>query len=156
MYPTEEIVMDYLRWRQADCHINNLYNTCFWKLVQAGNTETQAHARLKGTTSSEKNELLFNEFQLNYNQESEQYRKGTTLLRPHWNPVFVDLFSNEFYAENRVFELHFQENRGKTPFDEFVERRKEVIRGENPELDERSLMKLLNTEWKSLHTTPPS
>lgn len=29
-------VRDYFAWRQADCHINNLYNTCFWALVADG------------------------------------------------------------------------------------------------------------------------
>lgn len=29
-------IRDYFGWRQADCHINNLYNTCFWSLVAAG------------------------------------------------------------------------------------------------------------------------
>ena len=50
-YPTDESVKDYLRWRQVDCHINNLYNTCFWKLVrryqaeQGGGTEKEARDR---------------------------------------------------------------------------------------------------------------
>lgn len=34
LYPTDQNLKDYLSWRQADCHINNLYNTCFWQLVQ--------------------------------------------------------------------------------------------------------------------------
>lgn len=33
-YPTDSVIKDYLRWRQVDCHINNLYNTAFWKLVR--------------------------------------------------------------------------------------------------------------------------
>lgn len=33
LYPTDQNLRDYLAWRQADCHINNLYNTCFWSLV---------------------------------------------------------------------------------------------------------------------------
>lgn len=36
LYPTNENLRDYLSWRQADCHINNLYNTTFWNLVQKG------------------------------------------------------------------------------------------------------------------------
>lgn len=34
LYPTNENLRDYLAWRQADTHINNLYNTCFWNLVK--------------------------------------------------------------------------------------------------------------------------
>ncbi len=33
VYPTDDAIKDYVRWRQVDAHINNLYNTCFWKLV---------------------------------------------------------------------------------------------------------------------------
>lgn len=36
LYPATENLRDYLSWRQADCHINNLYNTVFWALVQQG------------------------------------------------------------------------------------------------------------------------
>ncbi|CAN0024305.1 unnamed protein product, partial [Choristocarpus tenellus] len=35
-YPSIKHVRDYFSWRQADCHINNLYNTCFWALVHGG------------------------------------------------------------------------------------------------------------------------
>lgn len=42
LYPTDETLRDYLSWRQADCHINNLYNTTFWALVQkAGYTTAE-------------------------------------------------------------------------------------------------------------------
>lgn len=33
LYPTVKNLRDYLSWRQADAHINNLYNTAFWGLV---------------------------------------------------------------------------------------------------------------------------
>ncbi|CAG2113564.1 unnamed protein product, partial [Medioppia subpectinata] len=33
LYPNAKVVMDYLRWRQVDCHINNLYNTTFHALT---------------------------------------------------------------------------------------------------------------------------
>ncbi len=36
LYPTDKNLKDYLSWRQADCHINNLYNTVFWTLIQKG------------------------------------------------------------------------------------------------------------------------
>ncbi|KAK6174339.1 hypothetical protein SNE40_017637 [Patella caerulea] len=82
LYPNDEILRDYLSWRQADCHINNLYNTVFWKLVQdKGLTPAQSQQRLKGTLSSDKNEILYSEFDINYNTLPELYRKGTVLIR---------------------------------------------------------------------------
>ena len=34
VYPREDVVRDYFAWRQVDCHVNNLYNTTFWALVE--------------------------------------------------------------------------------------------------------------------------
>lgn len=81
LYPTNRNLRDYLSWRQADCHINNLYNTVFWTLVQKGGlTTAQAEERLKGTLAADKNEILFSEFDINYNNEDPVHRKGTTLI----------------------------------------------------------------------------
>lgn len=42
LYPSDQNLKDYLSWRQADVHINNLYNTAFWNLVlKGGMTNTQ-------------------------------------------------------------------------------------------------------------------
>ena len=46
-YPTRQTVIDYCSWRQADCHINNLYNTCFWAMVKRGTPNSDAEAFLK-------------------------------------------------------------------------------------------------------------
>ncbi|ODQ82711.1 hypothetical protein BABINDRAFT_11094 [Babjeviella inositovora NRRL Y-12698] len=84
VYPNAEIVRDYFRWRQVDCHINNLYNTTFWYLVlHGGMTTKEAENRLIGTLASDKHEILFSQFQLNYNNEPEAYKKGTTICREY-------------------------------------------------------------------------
>ncbi|XP_072032326.1 probable tRNA(His) guanylyltransferase [Amphiura filiformis] len=81
LYPSNKNMRDYLSWRQADCHINNLYNTAFWGLViKKGLTRRDAEARLRGTFSGDKNEILFSECDTNYNNEPEFYRKGTVLM----------------------------------------------------------------------------
>ncbi|XP_063784464.1 probable tRNA(His) guanylyltransferase [Pseudophryne corroboree] len=85
LYPSEENLKDYLSWRQADCHINNLYNTVFWMLVQKGGlTPAQAQDKLKGTLAADKNEILFSEFNINYNNEPLLFRKGSVII---WNKV---------------------------------------------------------------------
>ncbi|PPQ63238.1 hypothetical protein CVT24_005698 [Panaeolus cyanescens] len=82
LYPTEQLVRDYFAWRQADTHINNLYNTTFWALVQqGGQTTTDAHATLRGTLSKEKNEILFSRFGINYNTIDARFRKGSVIFR---------------------------------------------------------------------------
>lgn len=83
LYPTAGNLRDYIAWRQADCHINNLYNTTFWSLIaHNGLSNTEAEARLKGTLSAEKNELLFQNG-INYNNEPALNRKGTVLYRDY-------------------------------------------------------------------------
>ncbi|KAF5327356.1 hypothetical protein D9619_004990 [Psilocybe cf. subviscida] len=82
LYPSEKHIRDYFAWRQADTHINNLYNTTFWALVQqGGQTTTGAHATLKGTFSKDKNEILFAKFGINYSNIDERFRKGSVLFR---------------------------------------------------------------------------
>lgn len=83
VYPSFQNLRDYFSWRQADCHINNLYNTAFWELIQnptSNLSETAAQEVLKTTDSAAKNELLFN-FGVNYNNLPDMYRKGSVLSR---------------------------------------------------------------------------
>lgn len=52
LYPSDRVLRDYLAWRQADCHVNNQYNQCFWALVHNGSTPEEAQAREKGCAPS--------------------------------------------------------------------------------------------------------
>ncbi|KAG0305508.1 hypothetical protein BGZ98_004031 [Dissophora globulifera] len=82
LYPSEVEVKDYFAWRQADTHINNLFNTSFWALVEKGGlTPKAAEVRLSGTDSKDKNEMLFTEFNTNYSKLPAIFRKGSVLLR---------------------------------------------------------------------------
>jgi len=59
-----------------------LYNTTFWALVQQGGlSQREAEEKLKGTFSADKNEILFKEFRINYNDEEDMYRKGSVVVR---------------------------------------------------------------------------
>lgn len=46
-----------------------------------GVSKQDAQVALKGTTSGDKNELLFSRFGTNYNEIPQRFRKGTTLFR---------------------------------------------------------------------------
>ncbi|KAA8651621.1 tRNA guanylyltransferase [Aspergillus tanneri] len=84
IYPSIQNLRDYMSWRQVDCHINNLYNTTFWTMVQQGGmSNTDAERELQGTVSSDKNEILFKRFGINYNNEEEIYKKGSVLYRQY-------------------------------------------------------------------------
>ncbi|KAK0751476.1 tRNA guanylyltransferase [Schizothecium vesticola] len=83
-YPSVQNLRDYLSWRQVDCHINNLYNTTFWALIQLGGMDaTEAEKSLKGTYSADKHEILFSRFSVNYNNEPEILRKGSVIFRDY-------------------------------------------------------------------------
>ncbi|KEY66525.1 hypothetical protein S7711_04851 [Stachybotrys chartarum IBT 7711] len=83
-YPSVQNLRDYLSWRQADCHINNLYNTTFWALIQLGGLDNkEAEKALAGTLAADKNEILFSRFGINYNNEPEIFRKGSVVFRDY-------------------------------------------------------------------------
>lgn len=90
-YPSNEILQDYLAWRQVDCHINNQYNTCFWSLVKSGKSKSEAQNYLKGTQAREKNELLLKEFGINYNTLPLMFRQGSSIFRvKRENPTLLE------------------------------------------------------------------
>ncbi|KAH6692664.1 tRNA guanylyltransferase [Plectosphaerella plurivora] len=83
-YPSVRNLQDYMRWRQVDCHINNLYNTAFWSLIQIGGKDNrEAEKQLSGTVAADKHEILFKECSINYNNEPEIYKKGSTIFRDY-------------------------------------------------------------------------
>ncbi|XP_077324533.1 putative tRNA(His) guanylyltransferase [Lithobates pipiens] len=103
LYPSEQNIKDYLSWRQADCHINNLCNTVFWTLVQRGGlTPAQAQKRLQGTLAADKNEILFSEFNINYNNEPLMYRKGSVILKKKVNETSKKIIKLEGEEEREV------------------------------------------------------
>lgn len=104
LYPTDENLRDYLSWRQADTHVNNLYNTTFWSLVlNGGLTNQAAEERLRGTLAADKNEILFTQFGINYNALDAMLRKGTILLR---KPVEHKLADDKTVTRQLIVPFH--------------------------------------------------
>jgi tRNA(His) guanylyltransferase len=101
LYPSIENLKDYISWRQADTHINNLYNTTFWALVLKGkSTEEEAHQILKGSFAKDKNEILFSKFGINYNNEEPIFKKGTLLIKKNATEIIElheDAIKDEFW-----------------------------------------------------------
>lgn len=105
-YPNCSSVIDYFRWRQVDCHINNLYNTTLHaltgryvkhELTESGtikrtpirewihdekmfSSPKEATDKLSGTVSSDKHDIMFLDYKVNYNNELEQFKKGTVIV----------------------------------------------------------------------------
>ncbi|CAM9391244.1 unnamed protein product [Chrysoparadoxa australica] len=112
-HPTKQHVRDYFSWRQADCHVNNLYNACYWRLVQVeGMNRQEAEQLLKGTVSGDKHEMLFTTFGVNYNNLPELERKGTVLWRvtkairgkdgtPALRQANIDIIRDDFWMDKQ-------------------------------------------------------
>lgn len=80
LYPNLSTIKDYLSWRFVDTHINNLYNTVFWQLIiKCGLTPQESENKLSGTLSSDKQEILFKDCGINYNNEPEMFKKGSLI-----------------------------------------------------------------------------
>ncbi|XP_039340709.1 probable tRNA(His) guanylyltransferase isoform X2 [Mauremys reevesii] len=92
LYPSNQNLKDYLRWRQADCHINNLYNTVFWMLVQrSGLTPVQAQDRLQV------NEVTTKRIKLP--KETEEKEVEVTRTRTKAVPLHCDIIGDQFWEE---------------------------------------------------------
>ncbi|KAJ9544816.1 hypothetical protein OSB04_024523 [Centaurea solstitialis] len=79
--PSLEVLQAYLAWRQRECHSKNQYNTCLWMLIKSGKSEREAHEVLKGTQKQEKNEILFQQFGINYKKLPSMFRQGSCVLK---------------------------------------------------------------------------
>ncbi|XP_073294193.1 tRNA(His) guanylyltransferase 1-like isoform X1 [Primulina huaijiensis] len=77
-----EVLQAYLAWRQNECHLSNQYNTCLWQLIKCGKPEKEAQEMLEGSHKQDKNELLYQCFNINYKKSIPQiFRQGTCVLK---------------------------------------------------------------------------
>ena len=89
--PSEKLVIDYFRWRQADAHRNALNAHCYWKLREEGLNKTEATRRIAGETTAAKNELLFQRG-INFNDLPFWQKRGIGFYhgeveRQGYNPI---------------------------------------------------------------------
>ncbi|CAI0556151.1 unnamed protein product [Linum tenue] len=77
---TVDVLQHYLAWRQHECYITNQHSACFWALVNQGRTEKEAEEILKDTKKQEQNEMLHQQFNINYNNLPKIFRWGSCVL----------------------------------------------------------------------------
>ncbi len=73
--PTEQLVVDYFRWRQADATRNALNAHCYWSLRQEGKSVRDATNALLRLSTAEKNEFLFKRG-INFNRLPNWQKRG--------------------------------------------------------------------------------
>ncbi len=76
--PAFDLVIDYFRWRSEDAHRNALNSHCYWCLRKDDESVAEATAAVKGLTTAEKNELLF-QHGINYNDLPRWQKRGSGL-----------------------------------------------------------------------------
>lgn len=64
--PSAALVTDYFSWRQADASRNALSTYCYWMLRKSSLNASQASKVLHNLSVSDKHELLFKEFKINF------------------------------------------------------------------------------------------
>jgi tRNA(His) guanylyltransferase len=88
--PNEQLVVDYFRWRNEDAHRNALNAHCYWMLRKQGADVKGATDRLRGMSTSAKNELLF-QGGINFNDIPSWQKRGIGIYwedyeKPSTNP----------------------------------------------------------------------
>jgi tRNA(His) guanylyltransferase len=89
--PSQQRVVDYLRWRAEDAHRNALNAHCYWLLRQQGQSARAADAQIAGLSIAAKNELLF-QHGINFNEVPAWHKRGVGLIweiyeKPAVNPT---------------------------------------------------------------------
>jgi tRNA(His) 5'-end guanylyltransferase len=76
--PTEQLVVDYFRWRHEDAARNALHGHCYWLLRRQGQSDREATAQLEGKSVADRNELLFRNG-INFNDVPAWQKRGVGL-----------------------------------------------------------------------------
>ncbi len=77
--PTLNLVVDYFRWRNEDAHRNALNAHCYWTLRKGGENPGAATEKLDRLSVSDKNELLYQRANINFNNLPNWQKRGIGL-----------------------------------------------------------------------------
>jgi tRNA(His) guanylyltransferase len=111
--PTEELVVDYFRWRQEDAHRNALNGHCYWALRREGKRIDEATNLLVRLSVADKNELLFRRG-INFNDLPNWQKRGIGLYwedyaKPALNPKTGEKVQSIRRRIRRDFDLPIRE-----------------------------------------------
>jgi len=79
--PSQDHVVDYFRWRAEDAHRNALNAHCYWTLRDKGQTAESATQQLLGMSVSKKNDFLFEQAGINFNELPVWQRRGVGVYK---------------------------------------------------------------------------
>ncbi|NEO86577.1 MAG: guanylyltransferase [Spirulina sp. SIO3F2] len=99
--PSIERVVDYFRWRNEDAHRNALNAHCYWLLRKTGATAGAATAKLDRLSVGDKNELLYQQAQLNFNDLPNWQKRGVSLYWETYQKAATDPRTQEPVSATR-------------------------------------------------------
>lgn len=106
--PTENLVVDYFRWRSEDAHRNSLNAHCYWLLRKQGKSVKQATSSLENVSVAVKNELLFQNG-VNFNDLPTWQKRGVGLFWENYQREAFNPQTNEkVLATRRRLELELE------------------------------------------------
>lgn len=92
--PSEDLVVDYFRWRNEDAHRNALNAHCYWLLRKQDQTVDRATKALLKLSVAAKNELLFQNG-INFNELPNWQKRGIGLYWETYNKPGLNPKTNE-------------------------------------------------------------
>lgn len=100
--PTVDLVVDYFRWRQEDAHRNALNAHCYWMLRKSGDSASMATQKLEGLSVGDKNELLFQLGQINFNDLPHWQKRGVGCAWQSYPTAGINPMSGEVSQGTRT------------------------------------------------------
>jgi tRNA(His) guanylyltransferase len=129
--PTLSLVVDYFRWRNEDAHRNALNAHCYWMLRKNGESAGAATEKLDRLSVSDKNEMLFQQANINFNDLPTWQKRGSGLYWESYKKEGTNPMTEEkvFAIRRRIkadIELPMKED-----YSEFV---RELVIREHPDI----------------------
>lgn len=129
--PTVKLVVDYFRWRHEDAHRNALNAHCYWMLRKAGDNAESATEKLHKLSFAEKNELLYQQGNINFNDIPSWQKRGIGLYWEDYQKEAVNPKIQEtVYATRKRMKIDMDLPM-KDDYSQFIE---SLVRQEHPDL----------------------
>lgn len=77
--PNREELLNYFKWRSDDAFRNALNGHCYWYYRGLGFSDKESHEKLMGVSNAKKNDILFKEANINFNDLPAWHKRGFAL-----------------------------------------------------------------------------
>ncbi len=99
--PTVNLVVDYFRWRHEDANRNALNAYCYWTLRKEGEEARAATKKLHRLSVSDKNELLYKQAGINFNDLPNWQKRGVGVYWEYYQKEALNPQTKELVSVTR-------------------------------------------------------